>query len=163
MIAGFVTGFILYTPQESSQSATDVSEPYLFDNPNVLTLTANNVFVAAILISGGVSLGTFSVSGDIFNGFSIGIITRGLLASGLTPTGVAVSILTHGFIEIPALLLSAALGLSHAAATWRYLLGRREQPVTVRELQTTSQLFILSVVGLLLGAVIELHVTPKLL
>ena len=83
------------------------------ENMNILQLGAfiikNNITTSLTSIIFGVFFGIFSVGLAFINGYLIGfVIEKSVSASGF---GVIISLLPHGIFELPAFLISLALGL----------------------------------------------------
>ena len=96
----------------------------------------------------------------ILNAVLIGVVAAASLRLGFPPAALAASLLPHGVFELPALLLSGAMGLLLCRSIVRRILRR---PEPLRFFQLVHELLrvtVLIVVPLLaLAAVIEAYIT----
>ncbi len=120
-------------------------------------IAANNTFKSLLFMFGGLLGGVLPLFFVIFNGFTVGWVaydvgtTQGLgyAIAGLTP---------HGVVEIPAILLAMAMGMSIG---YTMLNSLRGQGNVVKELKNAFGFFVTRVFPLLiLAALIEVIVTP---
>ncbi|GAX88405.1 stage II sporulation protein M [Effusibacillus lacus] len=128
-------------------------------------LLKNNVIASLVLLIGGFFLSIFTIYGLVMNGLVVGyaLVLMGKTAQVPIWALVAFGILPHGLLEIPAFLLSGAMGIKLGYMWLRPLPGRsrwRSVLYTIRE-----SLYVLPVILALLltAAVIEGFVTPILL
>ncbi len=93
----------------------------------------------------------------------LGYITGTVLSAGYNPMVLVAGILTHGIIEIPVILLSAAVSLAVGAVVTRPPKGSTVGHAWTVMLGTTLKLIIGVVIpGLILAGLIESFVTPRL-
>ena len=120
-------------------------------------IAANNTFKSLLFMFGGLLGGVLPLFFVIFNGFTVGWVaydvgtTQGLgyVIAGLAP---------HGVVEIPAILLAMAMGMSIG---YTMLNSLRGQGNVVKELKNAFGFFVTRVYPLLiLAALIEVIVTP---
>jgi uncharacterized membrane protein SpoIIM required for sporulation len=130
--------------------------------PSTLAFAVNNVGVALFLLSGTVLFGATAVAGVVYNGMVMAGTVRGGLATGLDPGSVGALLAPHGVVELPGLLLAAAVGLMVPWKVLAYLARRRETVLTRGELADAVQLAALSVALILVAAWVEATVTPAL-
>lgn len=159
MLVGFGIGFLTHEPATATSAGPG---PFSFDDPTWLTLAANNLIVATTLVAGGMTLGAVSLSVLLYNGFLVGIVVKTLLSQGVPAHRIAAAVAPHGLLEIPALLLAGGVGLYYAGTLWQYILERRDTPVTKAEIVDGLWLFAIAAGGIVVAAVIEVHVTPRL-
>jgi len=129
-------------------------------NPYLITLIIflNNAIKMFITIILGVAVGIFPVMFISLNGLILGYIIR-IALPGLGVLGVASLILPHGVLEIPAALLSTALGLSVGLETTRKIM-RREASIR-KVLKYSLKIYTKYVVPMLVAAaIIEGFITP---
>lgn len=160
LLGGLVLGYAIHNPAEATTA--DGTGLYPFEDPSALDIAVNNLAVAVVLAGGALTVGALTVSGLVYNGFVLGTVVRSILASGGSPGTVAVLILTHGVFELTGLVLAAAIGLSGAGNLLAYLFDRRATVATRSEVVRAARLLLVATVLVLVGAVIEIHVTPAL-
>jgi stage II sporulation protein M len=129
-------------------------------NPYLITLVIflNNAAKMFITIILGVSVGIFPVVFISLNGLLLGYVIRIALPK-LGVLGVASLILPHGVLEIPAALLSTALGLSVGLETARKII--RGEASVKKVLKYSLKIYVKYVIPMLAAAaVIEGFITP---
>ena len=134
------------------------------DNVSVLLLLIvfiNNAIKALLLILLGILVGLPPLLFVAVNGFVLG----GLGAALESVMGwgyVLASFVPHGVIEIPLILLAAALGLTVGLESLKWL-GRRESRVK-SQLSNGLRVYVRWILpGLAVAAIIEVFVTPLLM
>lgn len=134
------------------------------DNVSVLLLFIvfiNNAIKALLLILLGILVGLPPLLFIAVNGFVLG----GLGAALKSVMGwgyVLASFLPHGVIEIPVILLAAALGLMVGLESLKWL-GRRESRVKL-QVSNGLRVYVRWILpGLAVAAIIEVFVTPLLM
>lgn len=75
-----------------------------------IAVFVNNLFGCIILISGFLVFGITTFIFLIFNALFLGMALVTSYATGATITDIVLAVLPHGIFEIPAVLLSAAIG-----------------------------------------------------
>ncbi len=159
--ASTAVGFLLgaAVPVESLPTAPDGgANPFV---PSELTTTAiavNNLTAMLVMLLGAVTLGIVSVFGLVLNGLLIGAVV-GLALQELPVVVVLALLVPHGILEIPALLLVAAVGLRFGRLTVRYLRDREPELVTERRLREAGWLVALATGLILVAAYIEATIT----
>jgi len=120
-------------------------------------LFANNLQACILLFLGGASLGIITIFILGLNGIVIGAIME-IVQKDHTPLYVAAAILPHGIFEIPAFILSGALGILLARsliAEWNGVGDSGSDALRF------GRLFIIYVLPLVaLAAVVEAFITP---
>ncbi len=146
--------------QDKAETLSSQSPPMM-----MLGIFANNAVGALIAILFGLFAGLFPLFFMVSNGLVIGIMLELIvgkigLAGGVTV--FAAGILPHGVLELPAVFISAAMGLKLGYAALRSLLkgdGR-----VAEELRDGLLIFLVWVVPMLfLAAIIETFVTGAIL
>jgi stage II sporulation protein M len=134
------------------------------DNVSVLLLLIvfiNNAIKALLLVLLGILVGLPPLLFIAVNGFVLG----GLGAALESVMGwgyVLASFVPHGVIEIPLILLAAALGLTVGLESLKWL-GRRESRVKL-QLSNGLRVYVRWILpGLAVAAIIEVFVTPLLM
>jgi uncharacterized membrane protein SpoIIM required for sporulation len=119
-------------------------------------LFGNNVLVAATTAYAGVALAVPAIAAVLFNGVFLGIYAR----LEVDPVELAAFVAPHGIVEIPAILIAGALGISVGVTGWRTARGRVDREGLADALERAF--WVLVGVGLLLAiaAVVEGFVSP---
>jgi len=131
-------------------------------NPFLLfaLIFSNNAFKSFIIIPLGVVLAIPPLLFILFNGFLVGLVAYDAVARmGLN--GVLyffAAILPHGVFELPAVFLSASLGVRVGLAVIRRLKGMDSVSL---EIKNCFKIYLFKVLPLLLiGAIVEAYITP---
>jgi stage II sporulation protein M len=127
----------------------------------LLAIFINNAIKALGLIFLGILLGVPPTLFICLNGFIIGGFASALESVDGWRYVVA-SFVPHGVIEIPVILLAAALGLTLGMKSLKWLL-RRESRVKLRLSDCLKVYMKLILPGLAVAATIEVFVTPLLI
>jgi stage II sporulation protein M len=129
-------------------------------NPVVLLVIIfiNNAIKALAALALGIVLGLPSLFFLGANGFMVGV-TATALKSSLGCGVIAASLTPHGIIEIPALVLSSALGLKIGWESLKYL-TRQKSSVKAQLQQGIRVYFKWILVSLFCAAIIEVFITP---
>jgi stage II sporulation protein M len=117
----------------------------------------NNLEACVILFLGGASLGLITLLIISLNGIVIGGVI-GIVGTERGLPFMAAAILPHGIFEIPAFIISGALGLSLAHAFLDELRGSGDMAAAGVRLGRTFMTIVLPLV--LVAAVIEVFITP---
>ncbi|TAJ44879.1 stage II sporulation protein M [Methanofollis fontis] len=134
----------------------------LDDTPAMIALKIflNNLQACLVLFLGGATFGILTLFILISNGVVIGVFA-GEILDRVGLSGLALGLIPHGIFELPALFISAALGLSLARSLLAELSGMGDAAADAARM---GGLFLRIVVPLLaLAAVIEAFITPALL
>ncbi|GCF12438.1 hypothetical protein Harman_03730 [Haloarcula mannanilytica] len=126
-----------------------------------LSLTINNLGALLVMALGAVSLGTMTVLSLVLNGLVIGAVV-GIALKQVSPVVVAALIVPHGLIEIPALLIVAAVGLRFGWQTIQYIRGRTTELVTGQDLREAGWLLATAAVLIVIAAYIEANLTLEI-
>ena len=157
-IAGFVLGSAV--PLESLPAAAGGgSGP--FPPLTTVDLAVNNLVAMLALLLGAVSLGLVTLFGLVLNGLVIGVVI-GIAVQQVDPLVVAMLLVPHGVLEIPALLVASAVGLRFARLTVRYIRGLEATLLTRRDLREAGWLVAMSALFIVVGAYIEANLTLEL-
>lgn len=121
----------------------------------------NNSITSLLAILLGVTLGIVPLLVSAGNGFIIGLAGYYTLQKS-SLTFFIMSILPHGLIELPMVLLSTAIGIGVGFETLKKLLGRKS--AVKRKLVKGLKLYAFVILPLLLlAAFIEIFITPSIL
>ena len=120
----------------------------------------NNLEACLLLFLGGASFGILTIFIMSMNGILIGAIME-IVHKGHTVAFVAAAILPHGIFEIPAFILSGALGILLAQS----LIGEWYNKVdTAEDAKKYARLFIIYTIPLvLIAAFVEAFITPVII
>jgi stage II sporulation protein M len=122
-----------------------------------LKLFANNLQACVLLFLGGASFGILTIFVMSLNGIVIGAILQ-LVSKDHTALFVAAALVPHGIFEIPAFILSGALGILLAQSLIAEWYGRED---TAAGAGRFGRLFILYVLPLVAtAACVEAFITP---
>ncbi|QLK26953.1 stage II sporulation protein M [Natrinema zhouii] len=121
-----------------------------------IELFGNNWLVALMTAFAGVALVIPAIASLLFNGIFLGITAR-LEAE---PMELVAFVVPHGVLEIPAILIAGALGVSVGVSAWRTWRGRATRTDLADALERAF--WVLVGIGILLAiaAVIEGFVSP---
>lgn len=120
----------------------------------------NNFEACAFLFLGGATFGVLTFFVLFSNGVVIGLFAD-QIAAKVGPLGLIAGLVPHGIFELPAIFISAALGLALTRSLLAEARGRGDAASDAVQL---SGLFLRFVVPLLaVAAVIEAFITPALL
>lgn len=161
-VALFISGFSsdLESASAALEDLEQLFEPLGNLGPFVLFLIIllNNTIKALGAIVMGIALGIPPFVFIVFNGFIIGAIVS-VLGSAVGYGVIAASLVPHGIIEIPVLLLSTALGLSVGLESIKFLIGRKS--LVRAQLRYGLKIYLKWILAsLLIAAIIEVFVTP---
>lgn len=139
----------------------------LTDQPPLLMMLgifANNAVGALVAMIFGLAAGLFPLFFIISNGMVIGIVLEMMVAklgAGMGAFVFIAGILPHGIFELPAIFLSAAIGLKLGYHVIQSILKR--QDMVTGELMSGVLIFLFCIVPMLfIAAVIETFVTGAL-
>lgn len=125
-----------------------------------VTLFLNNLQACILMFLGGASFGLLTVFIISTNGLIIGSVLE-MVRQEHSLMYVAAAIVPHGLFEIPAFLISGALGLMLARALWSE--WEKGEDAAARA-QVLGRTFVLAVVPLVaIAAGVEAFITPEIL
>jgi stage II sporulation protein M len=160
--ASIVAGFLLGTQVPPSFLSGEAGgSPFFPDEITFVSLLVNNLIAITVALLGAVSIGLFSGFVLVLNGVVVGAVVQIALreASALT---VFLLIAPHGILEIPAILLVAAIGFRFGHRTYRYVRGRTDELFTRRDLKEAGLLYAVAVVLIVVAAWIEAELTLRI-
>lgn len=158
-----ILGFFSHFLDDLEELAADVfSGSSMWHGAGILF--ANNLRASLMMLLGGILL-VFPIFGLIINGGLVGAVSTLITTDGtISLFGFyVVGILPHGIFEIPAILLSGAIGLKISAELISPPLGQTRKHRLKKNYQ--AALWSLPVIILLLSiaAIVEVFVTPWLM
>ncbi len=142
--------------------AKEVAGQITKDNPvDMCTkLFSNNLGACILLFLGGASFGILTIFIMSINGIVIGAIME-IIHETHSPLFVAAALLPHGIFEIPAFIISGALGVLLAQALIAEWYGEGD---TGKEAARYGRLFLLYVLPLVaIAACVESFITPVII
>ncbi|ELY76832.1 stage II sporulation protein M [Natrinema pallidum] len=119
-------------------------------------LFGNNWLVALTTAYAGIALAVPAIVSVLFNGVALGFTARLEVA----PRELAAFVVPHGVIEIPAILIASALGVSVGVTAWRTWRGHVGIPALADALERAFWVLVGVAVLLAVAAVIEGFVSP---
>lgn len=120
----------------------------------------NNIIVGIILFLGGVTLAFVTCAVVFVNGWMIGAFYH-MSYEEMGLSEFLVAVLPHGIFELPAFVISGALGLMLANTVWQEM---KEGADAADYAASLGRKFVFLVVPLLLiAAVVEAFITPQIL
>ncbi|WP_226038816.1 stage II sporulation protein M [Natrinema sp. DC36] len=128
----------------------------IFPPTMAANLFGNNWFVALTTAYAGVALAVPAIVSLLFNGVFLGIMAR----LEVDPLELAAFVVPHGVLEIPAILIAGALGVSVGATAWRTWRGRASRTALADALERAFWVLIGIGILLAIAAVIEGFVSP---
>jgi stage II sporulation protein M len=158
--ASALVGFLLGSavPVEALPTPQNPGQNGIFPPLTTVDIAVNNLVAMTVILLGAVSLGLVSLFGLVLNGLLIGVIV-GIAVQELSPLVVLALLVPHGILEIPALLVAAAIGLRFARLTVRYIRGLEADLVTTRDLREAGWLVAVCAVLIVVAAFIEANLT----
>ncbi|MCL2460361.1 MAG: stage II sporulation protein M [Euryarchaeota archaeon] len=122
-----------------------------------LQIFINNVQICALIFLGGATFGLLTVFLLMTNGIVIGVLIEVLLRD-MSKTALMIGLLPHGIFEIPAVLVSAALGMIVARGLFEEFAGRGN---ALNSARAAGWLFVTYVVPFIfIAACVEAFITP---
>lgn len=123
----------------------------------VVKLFANNLEACILLFLGGASFGILTIFIMSLNGIVIGAIME-IVSKDHTALFVAAALLPHGIFEIPAFIISGALGILLAQSLIAEWYGTGDTAVAA---QAYAKMFLIWVLPLITtAAIVEAFITP---
>lgn len=159
LVVGAVVGFAAGTVVPADVLAGQAGDSGFL--PSEITFTyilGNNLVAVTVMLLGAVSVGTLTVFALLLNGFVVGFVVEFALRE-TTALEVVLLIAPHGVLEIPAILLVAAIGLRFGHRTYRYVRGREERLLTGREIKEAGLIYLVAVGLIVVAAWIEANYT----
>ena len=125
-----------------------------------LKLFANNLEACILLFLGGASFGILTIFIMSLNGIVIGAIME-IVSKSHSSLFVAAAILPHGIFEIPAFILSGALGIQLAQALIAEWYGTGDTAIDARKFGRIFLMYVLPLVTI--AACVEAFITPVII
>jgi stage II sporulation protein M len=158
-------GFAMTMPGEAQRIMDLIAGQFVgFEDQSsfdlMISLFLHNALICALMAILGLALGIITLLVVFDNGLMIGLI--GTLAAGKSgPLVTIAALLPHGIIEIPAMALSASIGLYLGYCILMTLFGRRMN--VAGEIVESARMFVAWILPMLLvAAFVESYVTTAL-
>ncbi|EJR66751.1 stage II sporulation protein M [Bacillus cereus] len=119
-------------------------------------LVMNNLNSIFAIILGFFSFGFISVFWLIANGMIVGMVVSSALMNNISWYEVCLTILPHGVLEIPALIIAGAVGFKSSDWLITKMLGNSRKNV----IKDSLILIMVSVLFILIAGFIEANITP---
>ena len=163
MGVSMVGGYLDVEPGESVWGTGETP----ITGPGDVPTSALELFQHNILLGTVALLGTFLLSGPsigilVLNGFLIGGGIGSASANGYLLT-YTILVLPHGILEIPAFWFAVTASLRVTVSLLQHLRGRTETVFTEENIENVLSLVVLTVIMLAVAAVIEIHVTTRII
>lgn len=156
-LVGFGMGWVVATPFDGIVETSIIARLDGHVPPAAAAeLFTNNWTVALTTAYAGVALAIPALVSIWFNGLVFGIYAR----LEVDPTELLAFVVPHGVLEIPAILVSGALGVHLGLAGWRTVRGRRSRATLADELERAFWVLVGLGAVLLLAGLIEGFVSP---
>jgi len=127
-----------------------------------LDLFQNNILVGTVALLGTFLLSLPSIGILVMNGFFIGA-NIGIASANGNLHILAILVLPHGVLEIPAIWFAVAASLRVTVSLLQHLRGRTESVLTEETVENILSLVVLTVTMLAVAAIIEVQVTTRLI
>lgn len=88
----------------------------------------------------------------MYNGYNIGYIVSEALKFGLSLSEIIVITIPHCIFEIPAIIIAGAAGFKIPYEIIRYLMGKKEQPLTKVDIKEYFTLALISIILIVIAA-----------
>lgn len=159
LLVGAVFGFAVGTVVPADVLAGEAGDSGFLPSEITFTyLLGNNLVAVTVMLLGAVSVGTLTVFALLLNGFVVGFVVE-LALREATALEIVLLIAPHGVLEIPAILLVAAIGLRFGHRTYRYVRGREDRLLTGTEIKEAGLVYLVAVALIVVAAWIEANYT----
>lgn len=167
-ISSSLTGYAVAQnyPAEIQAVLEEIKEMFLFEEETTqwdifFFILENNITKLFIILPLGIFAGLIPFLSVSFNGFILGIFAQ-VVSREASWLFFILGIMPHGIIEIPALILSSAIGIRIGKVAVYRLFNRKES--LQKELAKALKFFILVLIPLLfIAAFIETFITSEIL
>ncbi|WRP06591.1 stage II sporulation protein M [Rossellomorea aquimaris] len=154
---GICTGLIFFSSLPNNPSETDAINSLAitpkYGINGAIQYFVTNIIACSLLILGLVSFGIPTIFGLFLNGLILGVVIDTKYMEGMNILKIFTGIMTHGILELPALIIAGYIGLKGFSF---YFDKNKEWKKNLK--------LILLITGLLIGAgLIEALITPLLI
>jgi stage II sporulation protein M len=163
--AGYIMGIENHANSDSAlnnyarQISPSIGQP---QDVEMMSIFINNAWISLTEIVLGLLIGFWPVFYTLYFGIRLGLIDSSIVTSQGIFYAV-IGTIPHGIVELPALLLSAAIGLRYGYVILNSLVLRKGGPVK-KELFMGMAFFVMCILPLLfVAAFLESYITPALL
>lgn len=149
---------VVSTPIDPGVEPATSSVHVLMDGQSLfIKILSNNALVWGLLVVGGILFAIPTILNILFNGLLFGITLS--IGFEVGPIPLALLILPHGIVEIPALLIATTAGLKIPWEFTRYIRGKKSHILFRQDVKDTLFLGLVSAICILIAAVIESTIT----
>ncbi|PKM83738.1 MAG: hypothetical protein CVU88_01425 [Firmicutes bacterium HGW-Firmicutes-13] len=144
----------------------ELAEEIIGSSPakGIFLLFFNNIFASLRILFLGIILGIPPLFGLLINGGLLGVVTVAVTQQNISPVlFLALGILPHGILEIPAFLISAAFGLKLGYHVVYPINGKNRWESTSFIINEVLQIIYFIAFLLIAAAAVEILVTPRLI
>lgn len=156
-----IIGYIEFAELIDTSTVSDLGYVFESDNFSTVNVLINNLLTTSVSAVGAIAVGIPTLINLLINGLVLGI-TFGISLTSDPQTVFLATLLPHSIIEIPAFLLASAVGLRFPRLLIKYLTESREYILHRNELRQMITVIGVSIVLIVLAAVVEGYVTPKI-
>jgi uncharacterized membrane protein SpoIIM required for sporulation len=160
-ICSFLLGYTIIPVASNGEKVYNV-EVLRLQKVNFIDILRNNLIVIIQLIVGALVFGLLTVINIVFNGLSFGFLVSRAFQKSLSLYAVASLTFPHGIFEIPAIIVAGAAGFKIPYEIVRYLMGKKEQPLTKEDIKEYITLALISIILIVIAAFVEAYITPRI-
>jgi uncharacterized membrane protein SpoIIM required for sporulation len=126
-----------------------------------VSILKTNLMVIAQLLIGTVLFALLTFASLGINGYYLGMYTATAILDN-SQSKFLIMIIPHGIFEIPAIIIAGAAGFKIPYEIVRYLMGKKEQPLTKEDIKEYLTLALISIVLIVIAAFVEAYITPRI-
>jgi uncharacterized membrane protein SpoIIM required for sporulation len=157
LLGGFLVGWTVAAPLEGAVTASIENRlEGQFPPSAAAAFATNNWSVAVSTALSGVAVGVPAAVSVLFNGVVLGVAGRLETA----PLELVAFVAPHGLVEIPAVVIAGALGLSLGRSVWRTVRGAGTRKALAADLESAFWVLVGAAALLVVAALIEGFVSP---
>jgi len=150
-----------YYLNRTSLIESKISQTISVNDPFRFLLLSNLKVWFTMTILGALTLGSLTLVNLILNSINFGYLLKWAVFKGDLHSFL-ILVLPHGIFEIPAIIIAGAAGFKIPYEIIRYLMGKKEQPLTKDDIKEYLTLALISIILIVIAAWIEANVTLKI-
>lgn len=150
-LVAVATGFLTYSGSSDPGSVTT----NIASKTTFFGVLSNNSFVLVLILAGCITFGLSALLLLFTTGAVLGNAIALAMDLGFGQMQIAVLVLPHGIIEIPAFIVAASTSIETSWRIIQYLAGNRDRPYTSEELWNRLGIVALCFVGIVVAAAVE--------
>lgn len=120
-----------------------------------IQILTNNLYASFLLMAGTFVLGLTTFINLMLTGYAFGTSISLAWSYGAPIKDIIFLTLPHGFFELPAIIISGAIGFKVPFNLVTYLCGRRTNIISLKEIKYTGYLVVVLLAMLIIAAFIE--------